>query len=134
MAGVALAVQAPVNAVLARGTGEAVAAATVSFLVGFLTLALVCVWRGVAPWAAFGMVPAWAWFGGVLGAFYIATLTFAVPVTGALTAAAATVLGQLVMAMLLDRAGAFGLPVHEITWQRLAGVGLVLAGLLLSRG
>jgi transporter family-2 protein len=39
----------------------------------------------------------------------------------------------MVMAMLLDRFGAFGMPVQEITWQRLAGLALVLGGLVLSR-
>jgi transporter family-2 protein len=78
-------------------------------------------------------VPLWAWFGGIFGGIYISTLIFAVPTTGALTAAAATILGQLVMALILDRIGAFGLPVQPITWQRLAGVGLVFAGLLLTR-
>jgi transporter family-2 protein len=131
---VVLAVQAPVNAVLARGAGDPVVAAAVSFLVGFLFCLAVCVLRGVGPQAGMvAAVPAWAWFGGVLGGIYISTLIFAVPVTGALTAAAATVLGQLVMSLILDRIGAFGLPVQEVTWQRLAGVGLVFAGLLLTR-
>jgi transporter family-2 protein len=78
-------------------------------------------------------VPLWAWVGGSMGAFYITVLIVAVPLTGALTAAAATILGQMVMAMLLDRFGAFGMPVQEITWQRLAGLALVLGGLVLSR-
>jgi transporter family-2 protein len=127
-------VQAPVNAVLSRGAGDPVVAAAVSFFVGFLFCLLVCVVRGVGPQAGMvAQVPLWAWFGGILGGVYISTLIFAVPITGALTAAAATILGQLVMALILDRIGAFGLPVQPITWQRLTGVGLVFAGLLLTR-
>jgi transporter family-2 protein len=53
--------------------------------------------------------------------------------TGALTAAAAVIFGQMAMAMILDRFGAFGLPVQVITWKRIAGLVLVMAGLLLSR-
>ena len=45
----------------------------------------------------------------------------------------ALVVGQLVAALVLDRIGAFGLPVHDISLTRLAGLGLVLAGLALSR-
>ena len=71
--------------------------------------------------------------GGAMGAFYICTLILAVPITGALTATAGVVLGQMLMALFLDRVGAFGLPVQEITWPRVAGLGLVLAGLVLSR-
>jgi transporter family-2 protein len=39
----------------------------------------------------------------------------------------------MAMAMILDRFGAFGLPVQVITWKRIAGLVLVMAGLLLSR-
>lgn len=133
-AGAALAVQAPINAALSRGLGDATLASAANFLVGFLVMAAVCVLRGAWPGAgAVGQVPLWAWVGGSMGAFYITVLILAVPLTGALTAAAATILGQMVMAMLLDRFGAFGLPVQEITWQRLAGLALVLGGLVLSR-
>jgi transporter family-2 protein len=133
-AGVVLAVQAPLNATLGRGLGDPILAAAVNFLVGFLFLGTVCLIRGVAPQAGFlAAVPLWAWIGGFMGGFYIAVLILSVPITGALTAAAATILGQLVMALVLDRIGAFGLPVQEVSWQRLAGVGLVFAGLLLTR-
>jgi transporter family-2 protein len=133
-AGAALAVQAPINAALSRGLGDATLASAASFLVGFLVMAAVCALRGAWPGAgAVGQVPLWAWVGGSMGAFYITVLIVAVPLTGALTAAAATILGQMVMAMLLDRFGAFGMPVQEITWQRLAGLALVLGGLVLSR-
>lgn len=37
----------------------------------------------------------------------------------------------LAAALLIDRLGAFGLPVKEVTWLRLLSVALVLAGLLL---
>ena len=133
-AGAALAVQAPINAALSRGLGDATLASAANFLVGFLVMAAICALRGAWPGAgAVGQVPLWAWVGGSMGAFYITVLIVAVPLTGALTAAAATILGQMVMAMLLDRFGAFGLPVQEITWQRLAGLSLVLGGLVLSR-
>jgi transporter family-2 protein len=133
-AGAALAVQAPINAALSRGLGDATLASAASFLVGFLVMAAVCALRGAWPGAgAVGQVPLWAWVGGSMGAFYITVLIVAVPLTGALTAAAATILGQMVMAMLLDRFGAFGMLVQEITWQRLAGLAMVLGGLVLSR-
>lgn len=134
VAGAALAAQAPVNATLARALGDPAVAACANFLVGFLVLALVCAIRGVVPASGFlGEAPAWAWVGGALGATYIVALVWAVPQLGALTAAAATILAQLLAALLLDRVGALGLPVQEITWPRVAGVTLVLAGLLLTR-
>ena len=71
--------------------------------------------------------------GGVLGTCYILALLWSVPQTGALTAMATVMFAQLATALVLDRIGAFGLPVQDITWQRLAGLGLVMSGLLLSR-
>jgi transporter family-2 protein len=133
-AGAVLSVQAPINAALARGMGDTALAACVSFLVGFLVMAVVCALRGVWPVPGFaGQTPVWAWVGGTLGAFYITALIFSVPLTGALTAAAAAILGQLAMAMILDHFGALGLPVREISWSRIGGLVLVMAGLLLSR-
>jgi transporter family-2 protein len=133
-AGSVLAIQAPINAALARGLGDPIVAACVNFLVGFLVLLVVNVLRGSAPQTgAWGITPFWAFVGGALGACYIVSLIWAIPQTGALTAAAATIFAQLAMALILDRLGAFGLPVQEITWQRVAGLALVMAGLLLSR-
>jgi transporter family-2 protein len=133
-AGAVLSVQAPINAALARGLGDPTLATCVSFLVGFLVMAVICALRGAWPASDFaGQTPLWAWIGGSLGAFYIIALIISVPLTGALTAAAAVIFGQLAMEMILDRFGAFGLPVQAITWQRIAGLVLVMAGLLLSR-
>lgn len=134
-AGSVLAIQAPINAALARGLGDPIVAACVNFFVGFLVLLVVNILRGTAPQGgAWGITPLWAFVGGALGACYIVSLIWAIPQTGALTAAAATIFAQLAMALVLDRIGAFGLPVQDITWQRVAGLGLVMAGLLLSRG
>lgn len=133
-AGAVLAIQAPVNAALSRGMGDPIIAACVNFFVGFLVLLAVNLMRGTTPQGgAWVITPLWAFVGGALGACYIVSLIWAIPQTGALTAAAATIFAQLAMALILDRMGAFGLPVQDITWQRVAGLGLVMAGLLLSR-
>lgn len=133
-AGGVLSIQAPVNAALARGAGDPVLGAAINFLVGFLFLVVVCLFRGIGPGQiVIGEIPVWAWLGGFMGGFYIVTLIMTVPVTGSLTAVAAVIFGQLLLALILDRYGAFGLPVYEFTWPRLAGLGLVLAGALLTR-
>lgn len=134
LAGSVLAMQGPVNAALARGLGDPVVAACVNFLVGFLVLLFINILRSTGPQdGSLTLTPLWAFIGGALGACYIVSLTWAIPQTGALTAAAATIFAQLAVALILDRVGAFGLPVQEITWPRLAGLALVMAGLLLSR-
>lgn len=133
-AGAGLATQAPINAALSQSVGSAPVAACINFLVGFVFLLAVCAARGIGPTTGFlTATPPWAWIGGTFGATYILALTWSVPQVGALTAAAATILAQLVVALLLDRVGAFGLPVQEITWTRILGAVLILGGLLLTR-
>jgi bacterial/archaeal transporter family-2 protein len=134
-AGCALSIQGPINAALARGVGDAGVAGCLSFFVGFAVLAVVSTLRGA--WPAGGLfatsVPWWAWIGGFFGAFYVSMLIWSVPKLGVVSTVAALVFGQLAAALLLDRLGLFGLPVQPVSWTRLAGCGLVLAGLVMTR-
>jgi transporter family-2 protein len=56
-----------------------------------------------------------------------------VPQLGAVSTVAALIFGQVITAMLLDATGAFGLPLHEISWQRIGAALLIFSGLVLSR-
>ncbi|WP_281981448.1 DMT family transporter [Thalassorhabdomicrobium marinisediminis] len=132
--GAAVALQAPINAALADGLRSTIGAAAVSFAVGLVALLVVLVLTGDG--AALGRVASvnpWLLVGGFLGSFYVWSIVFAVPVLGVLTAISAVVLGQLLAALVLDAMGPFGLQAIEITWQRVAGVVLVGAGLILSK-
>lgn len=132
--GAAIATQAPINARLAAHVGDGVAAAAISFGVGFLVLGALTLARGTVPGTeALAAVPWWAWIGGALGTIYVASALWAVHVLGAVTMVAALILGQLVAAIVLDATGAFGIAVREISLTRIAAVGLVAAGLVLSR-
>jgi transporter family-2 protein len=132
--GAAIAVQAPINARLASFVGDSFATAAISFGVGFLLLAAISVARGAVPsLASLSGVPWWAWIGGALGTVYVASALWAVHVLGVVTMVAALILGQLLAALALDATGAFGLAVREISATRIAAVGLVAAGLVLSR-
>ena len=132
--GAFIAMQAPINARLAAALGDGLPAAATSFAVGLVVLAPLALLRSGLPGAAqIASIPWWAWIGGVLGAFYVWMVILSVPVLGVVTSMAAMILGQLVAALLLDAVGAFGLPVQEVTWQRVLAVVLVAAGVILSR-
>ena len=132
--GVAIAVQAPINARLAGSVGDPVAAAAISFLVGFLVLAVITIVRGAVPsLAELSAAPWWAWVGGALGAIYVWAAVWSVGTIGVVTMVAALILGQLLAALVLDATGAFGLAVRELSLTRLAAVGFVAIGLVLSR-
>jgi transporter family-2 protein len=76
-------------------------------------------------------VPAWAWFGGLLGAAYVAATTVLGPRLGAATLLALTIGGQMVAALLVDHYGVIGFPQTPFTPARLVGVVLLVAGVLL---
>jgi transporter family-2 protein len=133
-AGVAVAVQAPINAALGRTLGASLAAAAVSFGTGFTALvALTLATTGAAPFLRLAATPPGLLAGGLLGAFYVWAMLWAIPTVGVLTAVAALILGQLATALALDATGAFGLPVHAVSPARIAALALVAGGLVLSR-
>jgi transporter family-2 protein len=134
LAGICIAVQAPINSALARQVESPVPAAAISFGVGFALLVALslALGQGRGYLRALGAEP-WMWAGGLLGAFYVWAMVWSLPRLGALTALCALALGQIVAAALLDRMGAFGLPVREISPYRILAALMVGGGLILSR-
>jgi transporter family-2 protein len=132
-AGFGLAVQVGMNAQLRKVLQSANSAALISFLVGTTALlALLIVTRTALPTRdSIAAVPAWAWFGGLFGAFYVAISTIVASELGAASLLALALMGQLAMALVVDHFGWLGLPVNPITLTRLAGVGLLGVGVWL---
>lgn len=134
IAGVSIAIQAPINAALGKAIGSSTTAAAVSFGVGFIVLCLVSVIVGDSgsflrlQTVSFGLLA-----GGVFGAFYVWSALWGVTSLGVLSTVSALVLGQLVAALVLDYFGPFGLPTHEISASRMLAACLVASGLVLSR-
>jgi transporter family-2 protein len=123
-----IALQAPINAGLGKATGD-VAAALINFVVGGVLLAAILVVSGKAGGVTdAGQVEWYYLIGGVLGAAYVFTALFLVNEIGAGGVAAATITGQLVLSVVLDRLGVLGLEQEPLSAQRLLGVGLLLAG------
>lgn len=133
MAGVGglVALQPAINAGLGRSTGN-LAAALVSFAIGTLLLAAIVGIAGQAGGLSSALdVPWYYLLGGVLGAAYVTTALITVSTIGAGGVAAATITGQLTASVVIDRLGVLGLDETPITWDRLLGVGLLLAGTFL---
>ncbi|MEO5323649.1 DMT family transporter [Mesorhizobium sp. CC13] len=136
LAGAFVAIQAPINAQLARGLGVPVAAAAISFLSGAIVLGLVTYfttrsqglvidWKAPAPWLFVA--------GGALGAVYVTSTVLLTPRIGAAALMAFLVAGQLLAGMLVDNAGVFGVAVRELSTGRIVGAMLLLAGALMIR-
>jgi transporter family-2 protein len=123
-----IALQAPINAGLGRSTGS-FAAALVSFIVGTAILAAIVLASGKAGGVGEATSVQWYYLiGGLLGAAYVFTALVTVDTIGAGGVAAATITGQLTTSVLLDRLGILGLEEVALSWDRMLGVGLLLAG------
>jgi bacterial/archaeal transporter family-2 protein len=131
--GAGLVIQVGMNSTLRSYLGSPVVAALVSFLVGSLALAAyLVVTRTPLPLRSqIAAVPGWAWLGGVLGAFYVASSVIVGPRLGAATLLALVVLGQLLTSLLVDNFGWLGFPQHPLTLVRMCGAALLFGGVLL---
>jgi transporter family-2 protein len=133
-AGGMIALQAPTNTMLARAGGSPVLAALISFAVGTLALLLAWLASGNRPsLKPFAVLPPYAWFGGMYGAVYVAVAAYAAPRIGLAALITIGIAGQVAMALFLDHVGALGLPRDPINLGRIAGVVLVIAGVVLVR-
>lgn len=135
LAGSMLTLQVGVNSTLARSAGSALWASGVSFIVGSCALTL-CYLGLRQPWPGLDALrgaPLWAWVGGLLGAFYVATLISFAPRLGATLALGLVIAGQLTTALLIDRYGLFGFAVRDFSPGRIAGVLLIVMGAVLIR-
>jgi bacterial/archaeal transporter family-2 protein len=132
-AGLGLTVQVGMNSQLRKVLQSANTAALISFLVGTIALiALLLAVRSPLPERAMlAAVPWWAWFGGMLGAFYVASSTVVAAELGTASLLGLALAGQLATALVIDHFGWLGMPEHPITWVRAAGVLLLGSGVWL---
>jgi transporter family-2 protein len=131
--GIALPVQAAINARLREAIGSPILGALISFLVGMA--ALLVLWaagvtgRGHAPASA---TPWWYWVGGFCGALVVFSAILGVPRIGATGVVVFTIVGQLAASVVLDHFGWLGVPKFPANPTRIAGVLLVLVGAVLT--
>ncbi len=136
LAGGLIAMQAPINAQLARELGFPLAAAAASFIAGSIALVFVTSITSQAQGAAIAWraPPLWMFItGGCLGAAYVTIAIILTPKLGTAATMAFIVTGQLIGGLALDHFGYFGLAVREVSAGRIGGAVLLLAGALLIR-
>lgn len=134
LAGGATALQAPTNARLMTAVGSPVNAAFVSFAVGTVALGVMAVLFQTRPdMVAARSLPWYAWIGGLYGVVFVIAATWGVPRLGVALTITLMVAGQLLISLILDHFGAFGAPQQPINLGRLAGVALVIGGVLMVR-
>lgn len=134
IAGVAISLQNPINAGLARHISSSLGATTICFAVGLIALVVASVALG--QWPAVMQAPQAPLIllsGGLLGAFLVWAALYSVPILGVLTLVAVLILGQIIAALAIDHFGLFGMEARAVSFNRLLAAILVLAGVVLSR-
>lgn len=132
LVGLSLPVQTAVNARLQHFLGSPLSASFVSFAVGTLVVWLVAVpdlSQGVSGWAG---VPWYAWTGGVCGLIGVTLYIVLFPRLGGIQTVLLPILGQIVMSMLIDTFGWFGLEAKPLGLFRLVGALVSLVGVCLA--
>lgn len=134
-AGALIPVMGALNAGLSRSLGSAPIAALVLFGVAFCGVATVClVTRQAMPTgSAFAAAPARLYFGGLIVAFYVLSVTLLIPVFGVGNTILFAMVAQILISAMMDAVGLFGAPVRGLSLMRLSGLALMIAGLVITQ-
>ncbi|MGB8664707.1 MAG: DMT family transporter [Serratia inhibens] len=126
--GVCISISRAVNGRLALSRG-AFHASLCNHIVGFLFLSLLLAVGGGFNGLSLGHAPWGAYFGGVIGALFVALNSYVLPRLGTLRAALLIISGQMLAGVVIDRlrdsSGSAG--------AQILGVGLILLGVYLAR-
>ena len=127
-------IQTAANSRLRLSVGnKPVVSALVSFSVALLVavLATTALQGNPVPQFADGVsAPWWVWLGGAMGVCFVLGNILLFPRLGAVQTVVLPILGQVMMGLCIDRFGLFGAPVLPVSWMRVLGAVVVLAGIV----
>ena len=132
-AGAVVPAQTAVNNRLRASIGAPIPTAFVSFFVAFLcavTLALIASGGSIyidraadEPW--------WVWFGGTMGVVFLTGSVIIFPKLGAVETIVLPILGQVIMALIIDHFALFRAVENKASLLRLLGAVVVVAGIVM---
>jgi transporter family-2 protein len=129
-----LPIQAALNGKLMRTFGHPVIGATISFFTGTVVLFIYAFSvRANFQTSLIKETQWYHWIGGIIGAIYVTGIIMIIPRLGAALAFSLIVAGQLLMSVIMDHFGLFGVPVNPVTPAKLLGFVLLLGGVILIR-
>ncbi|MBW4706370.1 DMT family transporter [Roseobacter sp. YSTF-M11] len=128
--GVVVAWQPIINADLARRLGSAISSSVVSaILTGSILLCFALV-SGTLRLGGLADVPKWSFLGGVIGAIFVLGSVVTVAKIGGAAYIVVFLCGMTLGAALADHFGLFGTEMRMLTLNRVAGLILVVAGVV----
>lgn len=139
-AGMAFPIQTSINSELRNAIHSPFIASLISFLVGMLVLLFLTsfiehrrlflnnlqtakTFVTSSPW--------WLWTGGILGVVFITSNILLLPIVGASLTVVLALSGQMIIALVIDHFGWFGIPKHRLNVQRILGIVLMITGIMI---
>lgn len=134
VSGAFLPIQAGLNTRLGKSIESPVYASMISFIVGAVAVLLYIFFtKQHVSWSGIKTVPAYAWIGGALGAFYVTVIVLAFPKIGPALTFGLVVAGQMVIAVILDHFNILVTQQHSINIWRILGVLMIIGGVIVIR-
>ena len=122
LAGTFLPIQASINAKLGKAATSAFHASLISFLIGALTVSLyILLTKQTVSWAGIKSAPAYAWLGGLLGAFYVTVVILAFPKLGPALTFGLVITGQMLLSALMEHFDILVAQQHSLNIWRIQG-------------
>ena len=134
LSGSFLPIQAGLNAKLGKTVESPVYASMLSFVIGALGLiTYILITKQSMSWAGVREAPAHVWIGGLLGAFYVTIIILAFPKLGPGFTFGLVVAGQMIISILLEHFNILVAQQNSISFMKMIGVLLVVAGVIIIR-
>jgi len=123
----------PMNNALKKALVNPWLGSLVSFLpiVAVLGVVCLCIPRPLPTASALGDMPWWAPLGGLVGAFAVVAGLLFVGKVGAGAFAGLTITANILMSLVIDKFGMFGMETHALSLGRVVGGLLMVAGVAL---
>ena len=123
----------PMNNALKNALANPWLASLVSFLpvIAFLGVVWLCVPKPMPVSESLSQMPWWAPLGGLIGAFAVVAGLLFVGKVGAGAFAGLTITANILMSLVIDKFGLFGMETHALSLGRMVGGALMVAGIVL---
>lgn len=134
VAGMVSPVQTAVNSRLRVAVDSPFLASLISFVTGTMLLVIIALITDRRLKLDLHIIPEsrwWLWIGGPLGVIFVTSNILLLPLLGAALTVTAVLCGQMLIALIIDHFGWFGITKHKINWQRVVGFALMITGIIL---
>lgn len=133
ISGALMSVQGVFNTQVTKASGIWAAAAFVQFSALIVCLGAWALLERGSLLQVFQVEPKYMLLGGAIGAFITYTVVWSMSALGPAKAAMFIVISQLIVAYLIEVFGMFGVDKTGLSWRKLLGMGIAIAGIVIFK-